>query len=83
MHRSFLTGDAGLFHKEYTSCGAAILPPPKRSIDRGATSHINSGCIGINITRYRDTAMPFPYNSSGAQETALPCPRLSFRHSRN
>ncbi len=28
-------------------------------------SHINSGCIGINITRNQDTAVPCPYKSSG------------------
>ncbi len=56
---------------------------------------LKSGGIGIDITHNsQDTAVPCPYNKSAdgyfwsvprinhGRETALPCPRLSFRRSR-
>ena len=35
---------------------------------------INSGCIGINITRNQDTAFGVSLQFITAQETAVPCP---------
>ncbi len=41
-------------------------------------SNINSDCIGINITEIWTRQCRFPMIYLG-RETALPCPRLSFR----
>ena len=42
----------------------------------GRVRHLNSGSIGINITRNQDTAWPLSLQLIAAQETALPCPQF-------
>ncbi|MEG3850806.1 hypothetical protein QT972_31000, partial [Microcoleus sp. herbarium7] len=42
-----------------------MRPGILKSDVRNSSCKINSGGIGISIARYRDTAVPFPYNQSG------------------
>ena len=41
---------------------ADVNTPLWSTLSSAIMFHIISGCIGINITRNQDTAVPFPYN---------------------
>ena len=64
-HIDEVLGERGFIPAEQIRC----ITIDNVLVDTGATPlckpsryYIISGCIGINITRNQDTAVPFPYN---------------------